>query len=198
MIYVLWYPLWLPIIFDNIFILGRTLSQYPPQWIFALISFVCIWVLFARQQESIFAGDTVLFLEEEVRMLCFVSSSKAIRQIRQGALSARLQEGFSLRMEQLNNCYYLQWAKRRSILRTIRKDTNRKSEMWKKIFWKESFNSSKRKYQINWPKDFDFSYNKLRGNLTPGLVLLVVLQLNKYPGSFDLSGLLGFVCLICA
>lgn len=121
MIYVLWYPLWLPIIFDNIFILGRTLSQYPPQWIFALISFVCIWVLFARQQESIFAGDTVLFLEEEVRMLCFVSSSKAIRQIRQGALSARLQEGFSLRMEQLNNCYYLQWAKRRSILRTIRK-----------------------------------------------------------------------------
>lgn len=68
-----------------------------------------------------FAEDTVLFLEEEVRMLCFVSSSKAIRQIRQGALSARLQEGFSLRMEQLNNCYYLQWAKRRSILRTIRK-----------------------------------------------------------------------------
>lgn len=51
----------------------------------------------------------------------FVSSSKAVRQIRQGPRSARLQEGFSLLMEQLNNCYYLQWAKWRSILRTIRK-----------------------------------------------------------------------------
>ena len=66
-------------------------------------------------------GDPILFLEEEVTAQCFVSSSKAVRQFRQGALSARHQEGFSLLMEQLNNCYYLQWAKWRSILRTIRK-----------------------------------------------------------------------------
>ena len=65
--------------------------------------------------------DAVLFLEEEVRAPCFVSSPRAVKQIRQGALSARLQEGFSLLMEQLNNCYYLQWAKWRNILRTIRK-----------------------------------------------------------------------------
>lgn len=54
-------------------------------------------------------------------MLGLVSSPYAARQVRETALSARLQEGFSCLMEQPNNCYYLQWPICRSILRTIRK-----------------------------------------------------------------------------
>lgn len=79
------------------------------------------WVAFVRWWGSILVRDVVLFQEEEVRAPGPVSRSQAARQIRQRALPARLQEGFSPLMEQPNNCYYSQWPTRRSILRTIQK-----------------------------------------------------------------------------
>lgn len=108
-------------IFEKLFIWRRILSQYPAQWGFALISFVCILGDVCKTARIYFCWGRCSLSAGGSERLRFVSSPKAVRQIRQGALSARLQEGFSLRMEQLNNCSYLQWTKWRSILRTIRK-----------------------------------------------------------------------------
>ena len=107
--------------FENL-ILGRILSQHPSQWIFALISLGFILDGVCKRTRIYFGwGHYSLPRGGSERPRRFVSSSKAVRQIRQGPRSARLQEDFSLLMEQLNNCYYLQWAKWRGILRTIRK-----------------------------------------------------------------------------
>lgn len=79
------------------------------------------WMVFARRQGSILVWGHCSLPRAGSESLCFVSGSKAVRQIRQGALSGRLQEGFSFWGEQPNNCYYLQWVKERSILKAIRK-----------------------------------------------------------------------------